>query len=324
MKMFSAARLVVGLTLLLVVLAVASLLTGSAGWPSGLDAERWAIIWWEIRAPRTVLAVLAGAGLGLAGAVLQGFTRNPLADAGLLGVSSGAGLGAVLVFSTGLALHLPGLRPVAGLAGAALTTALVVALAARRADIQTLVLAGAAVAALCSALTALVLNLSPNAFAAMEIVFWLLGSVKDRSWQDVLWTAPGLVVALPLLLAQGRALRALGLGEETARTLGVSLTRTRRAVILGTALAVGPIAAVTGSIGFVGLMVPHLLRARVGYDPAALLLPSALGGSCLVLAADLAARLIPASSELQLGVVTSLLGAPLFFSLVLRLRKSLP
>lgn len=316
--------LLILLTGLLLVLTMASLLLGSAGMPSRLQWSEWSVILWEIRAPRTVLALLAGAALGLAGAVLQGFTRNPLADAGLLGVSSGAGLGAVLVFATGLSLHFPWLRPAAGMAGAAATTALVVALARRRADIQTLVLAGAAVASLCSALTALTLNLSPNAYAAMDIVFWLLGSVKDRSWNDVTLILPALMPAFLLLLAQGRALRALGLGEETAQSLGVSLPRTRLAIILGTALAVGPVAAVTGSIGFVGLAVPHILRPWVAHDPARLLLPSALGGAALVLTADLIARLIPSSTELQLGVVTALAGAPLFFALVLQWRKSLP
>lgn len=318
-------RLSAGLLLLVVVLATASLLLGSAGLAWGrLDQESWMLILWEIRAPRTILALLAGAALGLAGAVLQGFTRNPLADAGLLGVSSGAGLGAVLAFSTGLSLHATWVRPAAALAGATLTTLVVVWVAGRRADIQTMVLAGSAVTALCSALTALALNLSPNAFAALDIVFWLLGSVKDRSWDDVRLLAPWLLLGFLGLLAQGRALRALGLGEETASTMGVSLTQTRIAVIAGVALVVGPVSAVTGSIGFVGLAVPHLLRPWVDHDPGHLLLPSALGGASLVMAADLAARLIPSSTELQLGVVTSLIGAPLFFILVFKLRKSLP
>jgi len=325
LKSLSQFRVLSLLCLLVALLSAASLLLGSAGPAWGrLDREAWSLILWEIRAPRSVLALLAGAALGLAGAVLQGFTRNPLADSGLLGVSSGAGLGAVLVFSTGLSLHAPWARPAAALAGAVLTTLVVVWIAGRRADIQTMVLAGAAVAALCSALTALALNLSPNAFAAMDIVFWLLGSVKDRSWDDVRLLLPWLALGFPCLIAQGRALRALGLGEETAATLGISLVRTRLALIAGVALTVGPVAAVTGSIGFVGLAVPHLLRPWVAHDPGRLLVPSALGGAALVLAADLLARLVPSSTELQLGVVTSLIGAPLFFLLVFKLRKSLP
>jgi iron complex transport system permease protein len=320
----SSGALIFLLVLGVVGLATVSLLMGSAGLPGTLDASTRAIILWEIRAPRTVLALLAGASLGLAGAVLQGFTRNPLADAGLLGVSSGASLGAVLVFTTGLSLQAAWVRPAAALAGATLTTAIVILLAGRRADIQTLVLAGAAIASLCSALTALALNLSPNAFAALDIVFWLLGSVKDRSWDDVRLILPWLVLGFPLLLAQGRALRALSLGEETAQSLGISLELTRLAVVIGVALLVGPVASVTGSIGFVGLAVPHILRPWTAHDPGRLLLPSALGGAALVLAADLAARAIPSSTELQLGVVTALLGAPLFFALVFRLRKSLP
>jgi iron complex transport system permease protein len=314
-----------GLTLLL---AALSILVGTAGLPgSGMSPEQsraWYLILWEIRAPRTVLAVLTGAVLGLAGAVLQGFTRNPLADAGLLGVSSGASLGAVLVFTTGLSLQAAWMRPMAALAGAAVTTALVVALSSRRADVQTLVLAGAAIAALCSALTALALNLSPNAFAAMDIVFWLLGSVKDRSWNDVFILLPWLMVGMPWLLTQQRALQALALGEETASSLGISIRRTRLSIIAAVALTVGPVSSITGSIGFVGLAVPHILRPWVAHDPGRLLLPSTLGGAALVLAADLIARAIPSSTELQLGVVTALVGAPLFFALVFQLRKSLP
>lgn len=324
----STLRLNLALAAALLAAALLSLGVGSSG--VGLGAllratdGPLAVIFTEIRLPRLVLAALTGGSLGLAGAVLQGYTRNPLADAGLLGVSSGASLGAVAVFYSGLALHAPWLTPLAAWTGAAATTLLILWLSGRRADIQTLVLAGAAVAALASALTSLLLNLSPNAYAGMEIVFWLLGSVKDRSWGDVWMVLPWLALGWPLLLAQGRALQALGLGGEAALSLGIRTDRTRLQVILGVALTVGPVCAVAGSVGFVGLLVPHLLRAHVGHDPGRLLLPSVLGGALLVVLADCAARAIPTTNELHLGVLTALVGAPFFFHLILRLRKSLP
>ena len=273
------------------------------------------LVLWELRAPRTVLALAAGASLGLSGAVLQGLTRNPLADPGIVGVSSLAALGAVLAFHFGLWSPAAG-----GIAGGLAAGALLVALAGRSAGTLTLVLAGVALASLAVALTSLALNLAPSPMAAFEIMFWLMGSVADRSWSHVALALPLAALGWILLLATGRGLAALSLGEDVAASLGIDLARLRLLAVAGTALSVGACVAVAGSIGFVGLVVPHLLRGLVAQDPRRLLPASALGGACLLLAADIAVRLAPTGAELKLGVATALVGAPFFLWQVLRLR----
>ncbi|MBM3481488.1 MAG: iron ABC transporter permease [Alphaproteobacteria bacterium] len=273
------------------------------------------LVLWEIRAPRTLLAIAAGASLGLSGAVLQGLTRNPLADPGIVGVSSLAALGAVLAFHFGLWSPAAG-----GIAGGLAAGALLVALAGRAAGTLTLVLAGVALSSLAVALTSLALNLAPSPMAAFEIMFWLMGSVADRSWSHVTLALPLALAGWALLLATGRGLAALSLGEDVAASLGIDLARLRLLAVAGTALSVGACVAVSGSIGFVGLVVPHLLRGLVAQDPQRLLPASALGGACLLLAADIAVRLAPTGAELKLGVATALVGAPFFLWQVLRLR----
>jgi iron complex transport system permease protein len=327
-------RLLTGLGCLLLALVLASLGVGEIFFPPwqwiellrGPDASAYQSILWDIRAPRTLLAVLAGAALGAAGAVLQGYTRNPLADAGILGITGGSSLAAVLAIYSGLAVAWPLALPGAALIGGTLTTLLVVWLAGRGGDVQTLVLAGAAAAAFAAALTSLALNLAPNPYAGMEIVFWLLGSVKNTSWHQVAIAAPCCLPGFILLLSTRRGLQALALGDDAAATLGIPLAGLRLRVITGTALAVAPVCAVAGSIGFVGLVVPHLLRRWIGHDPGRLVLPSTLGGACLVLAADIISRLIPTPSneEIKLGVLTALVGAPFFFALIFKMRKTLP
>lgn len=270
----------------------------------------------ELRLPRTLLAVLIGAALGLSGAVLQGFLRNPLADAGILGVSAGAALGAVIVLYFGLyALYAP-LLPLGGLVGS-LGAVTLVYLLGRGGSVSLLILAGVAVNAFATAITALLLNLAPDPYAVLEMLFWMLGSLADRGWQDVWLILPVLMAGYAMLLVTGRGLDALSLGEDSAASLGVSLPRLRLLVLAGTAACVGAAVAVSGVIGFVGLVVPHLLRPFVGPRPSRLLLPSALAGALLLLVADIATRLIPAETELKLGVLTALLGAP-FFVLVLQ------
>lgn len=317
--------------LLLLASSIFSLSVGAV-WLSPGEVLRWlftpdepmGIVVRELRLPRTVLALLVGAGLGLTGAALQGYTRNPLADSGLLGINAGAALGAVLILYTGLTVPAwkTSLVPLGGLGGAIATTFLITFLAGRVQSIQTLILAGVAVSALAGALTSLVLNFSTNPFAAQEIIFWLLGSVTDRGW-DVLFLAfPLMLGGAFLLLSSGRSLQLLALGEDTATTMGVSPQRLRWRLISGSALLVGPATAIAGAIGFIGLVVPHLLRPLVGYDPAKLLPASMLGGALLLLWADLLVRLIPIDQELKLGVVTALLGAPFFFALIFRLRRS--
>lgn len=276
-----------------------------------------ALVLLELRLPRALLGLLVGFSLGLTGAALQGLMRNPLADPGVVGVSGAAALGAVTAFYFGAASLFALALPLGGLVGAGLATAVLLALARRGASTTVLILAGVALNALAGALTALALNLSPSPYATLEIVFWLMGSLADRSLDHVLLALPFIAIGAGLVLSTARGLDALTLGEETARSLGFSLTRLRLAAISGTAAMVGASVAVSGSIGFVGLVVPHLLRPLVGHRPGRLLLASGLAGAALTLGADVLVRLIPTRPELKLGVVTALIGAP-FFLLLLR------
>lgn len=275
----------------------------------------------EIRLPRVLLALLVGASLGCAGAALQGLLRNPLAEPGLLGVSSSASLGAVLCLYYGLAAFSPWLLPASAMGCAALATLLLHAITRRRAGNLTLILAGVALSSLAAALTSLAINLAPNPTDMQDIVLWLMGSLSDRSFADLRLCLPFVLAGQALLLASGRALDALTLGEDEAASLGVNLVALRTQVVIGTALCVGASVAVTGAIGFVGLVVPHLLRRFVDYHPARLLASSALGGAALLLAADILLRLASGAQELMLGVVTALIGAPFFLALVLRRRS---
>jgi iron complex transport system permease protein len=315
------------LLLLLAVLAALSLLPGRAGWlvpwgHSGSDAELTRLILWELRIPRLLLALLVGAALGLAGAVLQGLTRNPLAEPGLLGVSSGASLGAVMAIYSGLGMVFALAVPLAGFAGALVGALLTLTLGAG--SVLSLILAGAAVSGLLLAGTALVLNLAPNPYAAYEISHWMMGSLADRGWNQLALAAPFVLAGMAILLLTGRGLDALSLGEQQAASLGVDLVRLRRQVLVGTALAVGAATAVTGTIGFIGLLAPHLVRAAMGHQPRRVLVPAALMGALLLLAADVTARLLPLAQELKLGVLTGLIGSPFFLWLVWKLRERTP
>ena len=292
--------------------AFAGLLGGGDG-PAG-------IVMREIRLPRALLAALVGASLGLSGAAMQGYLRNPLAEPGLIGVTGAAGLGAVIALQTGLAALAPLALPGLALAGAAVAVGLILLLAGPRGGSMTLILAGIAISALAGALTSLVLNLSPNPYAAAEIVFWLLGSVADRSMTHVWLALPVMAVGWALLLSTARGLDALTLGEDAAESLGVRTGRLRLLLVLGTAASVGAATAVAGAIGFVGLVVPHLLRGPAGGQPSRLLPLSALGGAAMVLAADIATRLVLPDRDLKLGVLTAIVGAPLFIHLVYRTR----
>lgn len=322
-------RLNLSLALLLLLAFAASLLAGRVWLPPaailqalGGPGSLAGLIVTDIRLPRSVLAVMVGAVLGLSGAVLQGFTRNPLAEPALLGVSSGAALGAVIAIYFGLATASPVIGPVMGMVGAVAACALTFALG--RGATVTLVLAGAAVSSLTAAGIALALNFAPNPYAAYEIMSWLLGSIADKSWTQVWLVLPFALAGCGLLAVTGRALDALALGEAQAASLGVNLFRLTLLVVGGTALAVGAITSVTGAIGFIGLVAPHLVRPFVGYQPRRVLMPAALAGALLLLCADIAARLVHTSPELKLGVFTSLLGTPFFFWLVVRLRRTAP
>ena len=277
----------------------------------------------EIRLPRAILAVLVGASLGLSGAAMQGYLRNPLAEPGLLGVSGSAALGAVLAIQLGLASAFPLGLPLAALAGALLGVFLITLLAGSRGGSLSLILAGIAISALASAMVSLVLNLSPNPFATSKIVFWMMGSLADRSMEHVWLALPFVVLGGLLLATLSRPLDAMTLGEDAAEALGMRLSRVRRQLIIGTALVVGASTAVAGTIGFVGLVVPHLLRPLVGAMPGRLLVASALGGAAMVLLADILVRVILPEADLKLGVLTAFIGAPLFLHLIYQTRREL-
>jgi iron complex transport system permease protein len=316
--------------LILVVAAGASLFLGRVNisphqildglFSSDLNLSRLVVV--ELRMPRTVLAILVGAALGLSGAVLQGLLRNPLAEPGLLGVSSGAALGAVVSIYFSLATVFSLATPLLGLAGALGAGALTFALG--RGGTLSLILAGSAVSGLMAAFLALALNFAPNPYAAFEMSIWMLGSLSQKSWDHILLAGPFIVAGLFILSTLGRAIDALALGEEQAASLGIDLDRTRVLALLGVGLAVGAATSVTGSIGFIGLIAPHLVRPFVGYQPSRTMLPSALFGAALLLLADIGTRVLHTSSELRLGVITSLIGTPFFFWLVIRLRKVAP
>lgn len=316
-----------GLGLALVALFVASLLTGVAE-VAPLTALKalltggegpLGLVMREIRLPRAILAVLVGASLGLSGAAMQGLLRNPMAEPGVIGISAAAALGAVIALQTGLAASFALALPLAALLGALIGVAAILFLAGRGGTLA-LILAGIALSALAAALTSLVLNLSPNPFAAQDIVFWMMGSLADCSFTHVAIAAPFIALGGVLLARSGRGLEALTLGEEAAASMGIDLTRLRLAVILGTAASVGAATAVAGTVGFVGLVVPHLLRPLVGASPARLLPAAALGGAVLVLIADIAVRKVLPGQDLKLGVLMALVGAPVFLNLIWRMR----
>jgi iron complex transport system permease protein len=307
--------------LLLLALLVAlplSLLAGRV-WLDPWTTPNATTILLELRLPRALLAVVIGAGLGSAGAAMQGYLRNPLADPGLFGIAPGAALGAVLSLLLGLTSGW--LLPVFALAGAAGAMLLLALIAGRAGGIALFTLAGMMIASLAGALTSLAISLAPNAFATSEIVVWLMGALTDRGWPDVALAAPLTVAGIVLLCFAGGGLDALTFGEATARSLGVSPGRLRVLLVAGVGLTVGGGVAVAGVIGFVGLMVPHLVRPFTDRRPSSLIVPSALTGALLVLVADCVCRILPLVTELRLGIALSLIGAPFFLHLLLKIRR---
>ncbi len=295
-------------------------------WLGGSATEEGAfykILFEQIRGPRIVLAAMTGFVLGLAGAAVQGLFRNPLAEPGLLGASNGAALGAVMVIYSGLATTLSFAVPLAAALMALLSVLILLALAGKGASSLRLILAGFAVSAFAGAAIALALNLSPNYFAALEIAFWLLGATENRSWLHVALAAPGAVLGCLLMWRAARPLDGLSLGEEVARSLGINMVRLRLQISIGLALAVGAVVSVTGVIGFVGLLAPHLVRPLTGALPSKTLLPAALLGAILLVLADSFIRAVPTPTELKLGVVTAFLGVPLLLALLTRPGASL-
>jgi iron complex transport system permease protein len=320
-----------GLVVLVVLLVLVSLGVGpvrlspvsviDALFGGGSDVQQ--VIVREIRLPRAILGLAIGAILGLSGAALQGLLRNPLAAPDLFGAPQSAAFGAVLVIALGLADVRSWALPVAAIMAAFASVFALLAIAGRNAGLLILILAGLAISSLAGAATALVMNLSSNPFVVLEIAFWLLGSLEDRSFRHVVLALPFIVAGAIILFSQRNAFRALSLGEETAQSLGVDVGWLRLMVISGVALGVGGAVAVSGAIGFIGLVAPHLMRPLIGHDPARLLVPSALAGAALLLAADIAVRIIPSTSDIKVGVLTSIIGVPFFLYLIMRERRAL-
>jgi len=285
----------------------------------------------NIRLPRVLLGLLVGAALAVSGALMQGLFRNPLADPGLVGVSAGAGLAAAATivlgdrFLTGVAMKLPfAVLPFGAFCGGLASTLALYLIATRqgRTSVATMLLAGVALGALAGALTGLLAYISDDR-QLRDLTFWSLGSLGGASWTKLAAVAP---IVLPLLLAMpflARGLNGLMLGEAEAYHLGIPVQRIKAMAIVLVALAVGASVASAGLIGFVGIVVPHLIRLAIGPDHRLLLPLSALGGAILLVAADIVARLIVAPSELPIGIVTAAIGAPFFLWLLLRRSSAL-
>lgn len=295
-------------------------LSGALAALIGGGDETAQIIVWEIRLPRALAALGVGAALGASGALMQGLLRNPLAEPGVLGVSASASLGAIIALYFGLTFLGAFTVPVLAVAGALAATAVLSVLAAARISAVQLILVGVGLSSFAGALGALAINLAPNRFALSDMVTWMLGSVTNRSLDDLMFVAPFWIAGAVLAVFTAPGLRALALGEETAQTLGVNLGRTRAGVIGAAALLTGGAVAISGVIGFVGIVAPHVLRPFVRHDPSDLIWPSALLGGGLIALADLMLRLAPLDQELRLGVMVSLIGAPVFILIAARSR----
>jgi iron complex transport system permease protein len=315
-------RFMTGLLLCLTLAAfLLSLMAGKVWiWPMSWaadNADGW--IFLELRLPRALLGLCVGAALGLSGAVLQGYLRNPLADPTVLGVSASAALGGVLAIFLGINLVPFGLFGCA-MIGAGASILLLLAIGRGGGPIG-FILGGMVLSTLAGALTAFVISIAPNPFASSEIINWLMGALTDRLMEDVLTALPFMAIGALLLLTTGRALDALTLGENGAKSLGIDLFRLQWLIVLGVGLSVGASVAVSGVVGFVGLIVPHVIRSFYGEQPSRILVPSALGGAILTLTADSLVRLIPGPGEMRLGIAMAVLGAPFFLLLLLRYRR---
>ena len=315
-------RLNFGLLAALLVAMLASLMAGRTWVPFDhwLAGDLQSLIVMELRLPRACVGAIVGASLGMAGASMQGYLRNPLADPGLFGVSSSAALGAVVSLYFGFAIS-AWLLPIFALAGAGLGMAALAILAGRSGSLILFTLAGVILSSLTGALTSLLISLAPTPFASSEIVTWLMGALMDRSWDDARLALPVSAVGMAALLWAARSLDALTLGDAAARSMGVNMHRLQWLIVIGVGLTVGSSVAVAGIIGFVGLVVPHLVRPLVGHEPSALLIPSALAGALLVVFADCLVRILPSTSEVRLGIAMACLGTPFFMLLLFKMRR---
>ena len=290
----------------------------SALFMTGSPADQMVI--WQIRLPRAVAAFIVGGALGMSGAALQGLLRNPLAEPGVLGVSAAASLGATLSLYYGFAALSIWILPLSAITGALLATALIALAAVRTTSVVALILVGVGLSSFCGAAMSFLMNMAPNPFTLSDMINWMLGSVANRSFDDIALGGPFILAGLAILFLTRRGLSALTLGEEAASGLGLDLPRQRLLVVLGTGLATGGAVAIAGAIGFLGIIIPHLIRPLVAHDPARSLLPSALTAGTALVLADIGVRIIPTVYELKLGVVAALFGAPVFVWIAVRQR----
>ena len=275
----------------------------------------------QIRLPRALTAFAVGVALGASGAALQGLLRNPLAGPGVLGISAMASLGATGALYYGLAALSAWAMPTAAIIGGFTGTALIALAALRTASVVTLILIGVGLSSFAAAAMNLMMNLAPNPFSLADMINWMLGSVANRSLQDLGFASPFLIVGLGVLIAARRGLSALTLGEEAASGVGLNLRRQRLAIVIGAGLATGAAVALAGVIGFVGVVAPHIVRPMVGHDPARSMFPSALLAGLILVLADIGVRLMPTATELKLGVVAALVGAPAFVWIAMQRRS---
>jgi len=318
---------------LLLILSVASIITscllGSTPLPfarvlaafTGNASAGDHLVVWSIRLPRALAAFMVGAALGFSGAALQGLLRNPLAEPGVLGVSASASLAATFSLYYGLVAINAWVLPVAAIIGALSATTLIAFAAILSRSIITLILIGVGLSSFAGALMSLLMNLAPNPFSLSDMINWMLGSVANRSFDEIALTAPFMFLGIVILYATRRGLSALTLGEEAASGVGVNLSRQRIFTVLGAGLATGASVALAGAIGFVGIVAPHLVRPLVDHDPARSLIPSALLAGLILVCADTLVRVLPTDNELKLGVVAAIIGAPVFIWIALQRRS---
>jgi len=282
-----------------------------------------AIILFELRLPRVLLGMMVGATLGLAGAALQGVLRNPLADPGVIGVSSSAALGAVIAIHFGMVASWSLALPVFAMTGALVATTFLLLVSARDSSVLMLILVGIGISSLATALISLVMNMAASPMSLRDMIMWLLGSLQNRTMTDLMMAMPFILIGWFMMIGVGQGLNAISVGEDTARTLGINLRGLKLRIVVGTAISVGAAVSVCGSIGFIGLVVPHITRVLFSREPGAILIPSALMGALLLTLADVITRLPFAGAPLQLGVVTALIGAPCFLYIVFHTRKDM-
>ena len=278
------------------------------------------LVVWSIRFPRALAAFLVGAALGLSGAALQGLLRNPLAEPGVLGVSATASLAATFSLYYGLVSISAWILPLSAISGALVATGLLAIAARRTRSVVTLILIGVGLSSFAGALMSLLMNFAPNPFSLSEMVNWTLGSVANRSFDEIILALPFLIAGAGILIATRRGLSALTLGEEAASGVGLNLRNQRIFTVLGAGLATGASVALAGAIGFVGIVAPHLIRPFVRHDPARSLIPSALLAGFILVIADSGVRIIPTNNELKLGVIAALIGAPIFVWIAMQRR----